>query len=118
MRRRRRNPDVQNWLVIGLVGIGAYVVYRLWSAGSSAATAGVNSVSQSIANLITKLTLPPPVVVSTAGRMVAMPDGSSLPLSSFTNIVSNPDGSPTLKAQYGTTTYTIDSDGQGNYFAY
>jgi hypothetical protein len=116
VKRRRRNPDVTNWLFLGLLGAGAYFVYRWWN--TPGGPPGTQTISKGIADLITKLTLPPPVVVSTAGRMVAMPDGSSLALSAFTNIVTNPDGSPTLKAQYGTTTYTIDSDGQGNYFAY
>lgn len=113
--RRRSNPATSDWLFLGAVGVGAYLLYRFLTTTGSAAT---QSVSSGIANFISKLTLPPAIAVSTAGRQVAMPDGTSLPLSSFTNLKSNPDGSPTLVGQYGSASYTIDSDGQGNYFAY
>jgi hypothetical protein len=116
--RRRRNPDVANWLLLAGVGVGAYFLYRLFSAGTSAVSSGVNAVSSGIASVISKLTLPPPIVVNNAGRQVAMPDGSSVPLTSFTSLRSNPDGSPTILGNYNGTTLTIDSDGQGNYFAY
>ena len=118
MRRRRKNPDVANWLLLAGVGVGVYFLYRLFSAGTSAVSSGVNAVSSGIASVISKLTLPPPITVNNAGRQVAMPDGSFVPLTSFASLRANPNDTPTIVGNYAGTTYTIDSDGQGNYFAY
>lgn len=130
MRRRRRNPSGSNWLMWAGLAVGAYVVWKYLLPGltsvGSAVSAGTNAVSGAIASFINTVsgTSAPSAAALTVGRGVKLPDGSIVPLTSFTQVSASADSTqlygmlpdPTTGAA---TMWTISGpvDANGNYLA-
>lgn len=123
--RRRRNPSVLSmdspvtWLVLG---VGAYLLYKVWSAGSAVtgtlSTAG-NAVTTAIAKAYVAATSGPAVTV--AGSVV-LSNGQEVPVSALTNVqpTTLPDGTASATFSYQGTNYqfTGPADETGTYYAY
>lgn len=75
MRRRRRNPalsDINTLLIVGVVGVGAYFIWKLMTTGKAAITSAGSAISKAIA--------PNP----TANATIVLSDGTEIPWSAAT----------------------------------
>ena len=111
MTRRRKNPsDVLSWATLGLLGVGAYLIYRFFNSPNP--NNPVNTVSQAIANLFPGTS---PTVVPQGS--VLLPTGATVPVSSLT-LVGTPGASGPMTMTDGTTNYSISPGASaGSYVA-
>ncbi len=102
--------------VVGLIalGIGGYILYRVFSSGANALGAGVNTATQGIANAYVELTSPNAPVPQGS---VMMPDGSSFPASQLTSMGFGFSGNTALFTGSDGNTYQLWPQSGGNYQA-
>ena len=89
----------------------AYLIYQSLQAPAAAAAAAYDAGTTGIANAVVSLTHSAAV----PSGSVQMPNGSTIPVSAFTNLGFDSNG--VLVFQYGGTNYAISSLGGGAYSA-
>jgi hypothetical protein len=97
-------------LVLGVVGIALYYVWKTSQAVSGGISSGVNAVSGAVANLWNQLTAQPSMVLT--GNVI-FSNGSSIPLD---NLQIATDAAGNVYVQYNGGVYQLgQSDGNGNW---
>ena len=109
MTRRRQNPsDVVSLATLGIVGVGAYLLYKFLN--------NPNSPPQQFTTWIASLFPGTSPTVVPQGS-VALPNGSVVPVSSLT-LVGTPGAPGPMQMTDGTNTYTISAGpSAGSYVA-
>jgi hypothetical protein len=117
MRRRRKNPvlDTSSFVTIGLIGVGAYLVYKyvlpLFTSIGQAGASVLNPITSGIANLFPGTSSS----VQVQGT-VLMPDGTTFPTSNLSSL-----GFQTVNGQaqfvFNGSTYALTPQVNGQYQA-
>lgn len=105
MRRRRRNPDTNTYLMLGLMAAAGYVFYNfLWKPGTAVASAvgqGFSTTSSGIANVLESL-FPHASATFVPGSSIVLATGQEIPLNAIdpASVGSFTDTDNTVKIQF------------------